>query len=169
MSIVLLGLDPGLRKCGWGVIAQNGNALRFIACGAVTPKDTLPMAERLAALYAGLVEVIKTHQPAEAGVEETFVNANPASALKLGQARGVVLLTPALAGLPVFEYAATLVKKSVVGTGHADKAQIRMMVERLLPKAQIASEDAADALAVAICHAHHRKSLALTAQGAKAK
>ncbi len=159
MSIVLLGLDPGLRKCGWGVIEQNGNALRFIACGAVTPKDSLPMAERLALLYHGLKEVLTAHTPAEAAVEETFVNANPASALKLGQARGVVLLTPALASLPVFEYAATLVKKSVVGTGHADKAQIRMMVERLLPKAKVTSEDAADALAVAICHAHHRNAV----------
>lgn len=151
----LIGLDPGLRLTGWGVIDVEGNRLRHVAHGVVKVAADRALAERLAALYDGVAAVLDTHRPAEAAVEETFVNVNPASTLKLGQARGVVMLAPARGGLPVFEYAANLVKKSVVGAGHADKRQIAMMVGRLLPGVE-ASADAADALAVAICHAHHR-------------
>jgi len=151
----LIGLDPGLRLTGWGVIDVDGNRLRHVAHGAIKVAVEGSLAERLAELFAAIGAVVAEHRPAEAAVEETFVNVNPASTLKLGQARGVVLLAPACAGLPVFEYAANLVKKSVVGAGHADKRQIAMMVGRLLPGVD-ASADAADALAVAICHAHHR-------------
>ena len=151
----LLGLDPGLRLTGWGVIDVDGNRLRHVAHGVVKVPPDRSLAERLNDLFEGVAAVIAAQQPTEAAVEETFVNANPASTLKLGQARGVVMLAPARAGLPVFEYAATLVKKSVVGTGHAEKSQIAMMVGRLLPGV-VATADAADALAVAICHAHHR-------------
>lgn len=152
----LLGLDPGLRFTGWGVIDVEGNRLRHVAHGVVkVPSGERTLAERLNDLFEGVAAVIQAHRPAEAAVEETFVNVNPASTLKLGQARGAVMLAPARSGLPVFEYAATLVKKSVVGTGHAEKSQIAMMVGRLLPGAE-ATADAADALAVAICHAHHR-------------
>ncbi len=151
----LLGLDPGLRLTGWGVIDVEGNRLRHVAHGVVKVATDRPLAVRLNDLFEGVASVILAQQPEEAAVEETFVNVNPASTLKLGQARGVVMLAPARSGLPVFEYAATLVKKSVVGTGHADKSQIAMMVGRLLPGVE-ATADAADALAVAICHAHHR-------------
>jgi crossover junction endodeoxyribonuclease RuvC len=150
----LLGLDPGLRLTGWGVIDVDGNSLRHVAHGVVKVPADRPLAERLNDLFEGIAAVIAA-QPVEAAVEETFVNVNPASTLKLGQARGVVMLAPARAGLPVFEYAANLVKKSVTGAGHADKRQIAMMVGRLLPGVE-ATADAADALAVAICHAHHR-------------
>jgi len=153
----LLGLDPGLRLTGWGVIDVDGNRLRHLAHGVVKVAADRSLAERLNDLFEGVAAVILAQQPVEAAVEETFVNVNPASTLKLGQARGVVMLAPARAGLPVFEYAANLVKKSVVGTGHADKSQVAMMVGRLLPGAD-ATADAADALAVAICHAHHRAS-----------
>jgi crossover junction endodeoxyribonuclease RuvC len=151
----LIGLDPGLRLTGWGVIDVDGNRLRHVAHGVIKVAADRSLAERLCELFDGIVAVIAAQQPAEAAVEETFVNVNPGSTLKLGQARGVVLLAPARAGLPVFEYAANLVKKSVVGAGHADKRQIAMMVGRLLPGVE-ATADAADALAVAICHAHHR-------------
>jgi crossover junction endodeoxyribonuclease RuvC len=151
----LLGLDPGLRLTGWGVIDVEGNRLRHVAHGVVKVGGERSLAERLNDLFEGVVAVIAEHGPAEAAVEETFVNVNPGSTLKLGQARGVVVLAPARAGLPVFEYAANLVKKSVTGAGHADKRQIAMMVGRLLPGVD-ATADAADALAVAICHAHHR-------------
>ena len=155
----LLGLDPGLRVTGWGVIDVDGNALHHVADGAVkTPKDG-GLATRLAALFVGLQGVIAEYAPDEAAVEITFVNRNPASALKLGQARGVVLLAPAHAGIPVAEYAANLVKKSLVGAGHAGKQQIGAMVRMLLPGAGPATADAADALAVAICHAHHRTTV----------
>lgn len=155
-EIKLLGLDPGLRITGWGVVAVDGNRLRHIADGfvAVAPDGTL--ANRLARLYRGLEAVIAAHRPDEVAVEETFVNRNPASTLKLGQARGVVLLVPALASLPVHEYAANLIKKSLVGTGHATKNQVTMMIRTLLPGAKLEKADAADALAVAVCHAHHR-------------
>jgi crossover junction endodeoxyribonuclease RuvC len=153
----LLGLDPGLRLTGWGVIDVDGNRLRHVAHGVVKVAADRPLAERLNELFEGVAAVIAAQQPAEAAVEETFVNVNPASTLKLGQARGVVMLAPAQAGLPVFEYAANLVKKSVTGAGHADKRQIAMMVGRLLPGVE-ATADAADALAVAICHAHHRET-----------
>jgi crossover junction endodeoxyribonuclease RuvC len=151
----LIGLDPGLRLTGWGVIDVEGNRLRHVAHGVIKVATAGTLAERLRDLFDGVAGIVTVHQPLEAAVEETFVNANPGSTLKLGQARGVVMLAPALAGLPVYEYAANLVKKSVTGAGHADKHQIAMMVGRLLPGVD-ASADAADALAVAICHAHHR-------------
>jgi crossover junction endodeoxyribonuclease RuvC len=151
----LIGLDPGLRLTGWGVIEVEGNRLRHVAHGVIKVAAERSLAERLCELFDGVAAVVASQQPAEAAVEETFVNVNPGSTLKLGQARGVVLLAPARAGLPVFEYAANLVKKSVVGAGHADKRQIAMMVGRQLPGVE-ATADAADALAVAICHAHHR-------------
>ena len=155
-EIKLLGLDPGLRITGWGVLAVDGNRLRHIADGVVAVAASGTLADRLARLYRGLEVVVATHMPDEVAVEETFVNRNPASTLKLGQARGVVLLVPALASLPVFEYSANLIKKSLVGTGHATKDQVAMMVRTLLPRAQLKKADAADALAVAVCHAHHR-------------
>jgi crossover junction endodeoxyribonuclease RuvC len=151
----VIGLDPGLRLTGWGVIDVEGNRLRHVAHGVVRVGADRSLAERLNDLFEGVAAVVAAQCPVEAAVEETFVNANPGSTLKLGQARGVVLLAPARAGLPVFEYAANLVKKSVTGTGHAEKRQVAMMVGRLLPGIDAAA-DAADALAVAICHAHHR-------------
>ena len=151
----LIGLDPGLRLTGWGVIDVEGNRLRHVAHGVIKVSVAGSLAERLNELFDAIAVVVAMQQPAEAAVEETFVNVNPGSTLKLGQARGVVMLAPARAGLPVYEYATNLVKKSVVGTGHADKRQIAMMVGRLLPGV-VATADAADALAVAICHAHHR-------------
>jgi len=150
----LLGLDPGLRHTGWGVIEVDGVHLRYLADGAVDSDGRLDLARRLVQLHDGLAAVLAAWRPDEAAVEETFVNKNPASTLKLGVARGVVLLAPAERGIPVFEYATNLVKKSVVGVGHADKAQVQMMVKRLLPGAA-SGADACDALAVAICHAHH--------------
>ncbi len=154
----LLGLDPGLRVTGWGVIEVIDNRLRHVADGAVESDAGDPLAVRLAALYDGVAAIIARYAPDAAAVEETFVNRNAASTLKLGQARGVVLLAPARAGLPVAEYATNLVKKSVVGSGHAAKMQIAMMVRTLLPGAKLETADAADALAVAICHAHHAAS-----------
>lgn len=154
----IIGIDPGLRRCGWGIIETLGNRLTFVASGTVTPPVDGSLAERLAMLFTGLGEVLDRFAPEEAAVEETFVNAGARSALILGQARGVALLTPAARGLPVAEYAANLVKKSVVGTGHADKGQIQLMVKTLLPAADFKGADAADALAIAICHAHHRVS-----------
>lgn len=151
----LLGLDPGLRHTGWGVIEARGNRLSHVADGVVHSRDGRPLAERLCDLFRGLNAVLALYAPAAAAVEETFVNKNPASTLKLGVARGVVLLAPAELGIPVHEYSANLIKKSVVGVGHADKTQVQMMVRRLLPGCTLASPDAADALAVAICHAHH--------------
>jgi crossover junction endodeoxyribonuclease RuvC len=154
--MILLGLDPGLRVTGWGVIDVVGNRLTWVADGVVVSDGDLSLAERLAQLHRGVSEVILRFQPGEAAVEETFVNRNPASALKLGQARGAVLAAAALSGIVVAEYAARLVKKSVVGTGLAAKEQVGMMVRRLLPGCLPATTDAADALAVAICHAHFR-------------
>lgn len=151
----LIGLDPGLQTTGWGVIAVDGNRLTHVANGGAATDAKAPTAERLAHLYDQIAAVIAQFQPDEAAIEETFVNANPSSTLKLGQARGVVLLAPARAGLVVHEYAANAIKKAVVGYGHADKAQVQMMVQRLLPGVTFAIADAADALAVAICHAHH--------------
>ena len=152
----IIGIDPGLRRCGWGVIESVGNRLSFVACGTVTPDAGNSLAMRLAELHAGLGSLIAQYRPDEAAVEETFVNQGARSALQLGQARGVALMTPASLGLPVGEYAANLVKKSVVGSGHADKGQIQLMVKTLLPSASFKGADAADALAIAICHAHHR-------------
>ena len=151
----LLGLDPGLRATGWGVVEADGNRLTYVADGVVKTDSHASLAHRLAELFAGLQQVIVTYAPEQAAVEETFVNRNPASALKLGQARGVVMLAPAEIGLVVAEYPANVVKKSVVGAGHAAKQQIDAMVRMLLPGCVAATPDAADALAVAICHAHH--------------
>lgn len=151
----LLGLDPGLRRTGWGVIECTGNRLRHVAHGAVTTDATLPLPARLAQLYDGVTAVVVEYAPDEAAVEETFVNKNPDSTLKLGQARGVVLLAPARSGILVAEYAANRIKKSVVGVGHADKKQVQDMVARLLPGTKITDADAADALAAAICHSHY--------------
>ena len=158
-SVRIIGIDPGLRRCGWGIVDALDNRLSFVAAGTITPPLEGSLAERLVALAAGLTEVIRLHRPEEAAVEETFVNAGPRSALILGQARGVVLVTPGQHGLYVAEYATNLVKKSVVGTGHADKKQVELMVRTLLPTSNFKGADAADALAVAICHAHHRVSL----------
>ncbi|MFQ5954365.1 MAG: crossover junction endodeoxyribonuclease RuvC [Kiloniellales bacterium] len=155
MTIRVLGLDPGLRRTGWGVIDVDGRRLDHVACGVVTVAVDRPMAARLAELYDALAEIIARHRPHEAAVEETFVSRNPGSTLKLGQARGVVLLAPARHGLPVAEYAANRVKRAVTGVGHAAKDQVQMMVRTLLPGAAVPGPDAADALAVAICHAHY--------------
>lgn len=152
----IIGIDPGLRRCGWGIIESQGNRLVFVAAGTVTPPVDGSLAERLAILFAGLNDVLDRFLPEEAAVEETFINAGARSALILGQARGVALLTPAARGLLVAEYAANLVKKSVVGTGHAEKGQVALMVKTLMPAADFKGADAADALAIAICHAHHR-------------
>jgi crossover junction endodeoxyribonuclease RuvC len=154
--IRIIGIDPGLRTTGWGIIEAQGSRLSFIACGCVRSDDKLAIAARLRQLHEGLTEIIATHAPHEAAVEETFVNRDPQSALKLGHARGIALAVPALAGLEVAEYAANLVKKTVVGAGHAEKAQVAMMVRILLPKSDATTADAADALAVAITHAQHR-------------
>ncbi|MCA1952360.1 MAG: crossover junction endodeoxyribonuclease RuvC [Hyphomicrobiales bacterium] len=152
----IIGIDPGLRHTGWGVIAVEGTRLSYIACGAVEPSPAADLADRLAAIHEGLRGVIQEHAPEEAAVEETFLNKDPRATLKLGAARGVAMLVPAQAGLRVAEYAPNQIKKAVVGAGHAEKAQIRMMVKVLLPKAEFRTDDMADALAIAICHAHHR-------------
>jgi len=154
----LIGLDPGLRVTGWGIVEVDGNRLRHVADGIVRSDARRSLAERLLQLYEGLSTVIGDFQPGEAAVEKTFVNRNPQSTLGLGHARGVVLLAPACQGLAVAEYSATEVKKAVVGTGHAAKGQIGLMVRHLLPGAAPETADAADALAVAICHAHHAAS-----------
>ena len=154
----ILGLDPGLRRTGWGVIACEGARISHVAHGMIAPKDSLPFADRLLVLFEGIAGVIAAHAPDEAAVEETFMNDNARSALKLGHARACALLAPARAGLPVAEYAATVVKKAVVGTGGADKAQVGFMIARLLPAAGRTTADAADALAVAIAHAHARSA-----------
>jgi crossover junction endodeoxyribonuclease RuvC len=156
--IRIIGIDPGLRVTGWGVVESDGNRLRHVADGIVMTdsEDSVPL--RLRALHEALTALIDLYQPREAAVEETYVNANATATLKLGYARGVALLVPALAGLSVAEYGAKTVKLSVVGTGGADKNQVGIMVRRLLPGATLKRADAADALAVAICHAHHRSS-----------
>jgi crossover junction endodeoxyribonuclease RuvC len=160
----LLGLDPGLRITGWGVLDAIDNRLIWVADGVVASDEKLPLSDRLAQLYRGVLAVIEQFQPGEAAIEETFVNRNPASTLKLGQARGAVLTAAGVSALKVAEYAPLLVKKSVVGTGQAAKQQVGMMVRQLLPACQTGSEDAADALAVAICHAHHRRHAGLLAK-----
>ena len=157
-TIRILGIDPGLRRTGWGVIDVEGNRLIYVACGSVASDDKAALAERLVAIHAGLTRVVDDFRPAEAAVENTFVNKDAAGALKLGQARGIALLVPACAGVAVAEYAPNLVKKTIVGAGHCEKAQIRLMIGVLLPKAEPKSHDAADALAIAITHAHHRQS-----------
>ncbi|MHB8884120.1 MAG: crossover junction endodeoxyribonuclease RuvC [Methylovirgula sp.] len=162
-AIRIIGIDPGLRITGWGIIELAGSRLIYVASGTVRSNDKAPLASRLRMLHEGLAEIVASYRPDEAAIEEVFVNRDPQSALKLGQARGIALVVPALASLPVVEYAANLVKKTVVGAGHAEKTQVAMMVKVLLPKwqtdtAQKLSADAADALAVAITHAHHRRT-----------
>ncbi|MGX1349744.1 crossover junction endodeoxyribonuclease RuvC [Bradyrhizobium elkanii] len=157
----IIGIDPGLRRTGWGVIETEGNRLVYVACGSVEPPDNLPLASRLLAIHEGLAAVLGDYKPAEAAVEQTFVNKDGVATLKLGQARGVAMLAPAMFGISVAEYAPNQVKKTVVGAGHAEKNQIQVMLKILLPKAEPPSADTADALAVAITHAHHRQSTAL--------
>ena len=163
----LLGIDPGLRFTGWGLVDVEGNRLRHIADGVIATDSEAGVPERLRVLHDALMALIAEHRPDEAAVEETYVNRNGAATLKLGYARGVALLAPALAGIPVAEYGAKSVKLSVVGTGGADKAQVQEMVRRLLPGATMRRADAADALAVAICHAHHRACRLRWAAGAR--
>jgi len=166
--MIVLGLDPGLGCTGWGVIAAEGNRLGHIANGQVRTDAKAPLPRRLLELSDLLGAVLAEHDPGAAAVEEVYVNENPQSTLKLGQARGVVLLVAAARGIEVGEYAPSLVKKAVVGTGGADKAQVRAMVQRLLPGARIAGPDAADALAVAITHAHHLASARLVPRSSRA-
>lgn len=154
----IIGIDPGLRRTGWGVIESDGVRLAYVASGYVESDKDEVLAYRLRQIYEGVAGVISSFTPREAGVEETFVNDNARATLKLGQARGMALLAPAMAGLKVGEYPPNLIKKSVVGSGHADKRQIQLMVKMLLPKAQFSNADEADALAIAICHANHRNS-----------
>ena len=157
----VLGLDPGLRHTGWGVIDVADNRLVHIADGVIHAATDQPLAARLVSLFRQITAVVERFRPDEAAVEESFVNRNPSSTLRLGVARGVVLLAPAECGLPVAEYSANFIKKAVVGAGHADKNQIAVMLKILLPKAEPKSADAADALAIAITHAHHRGGVAL--------
>ncbi len=151
----ILGIDPGLQRTGWGIIHQKNNQLSFIACGVIAPKASWCLADRLKFLHDGLCEVVTLHRPEAAAIEETFVNMNAVSTLKLGNARGALILSAAILGLPIHEYAATQVKKTVVGVGRAEKHQVEMMVKMLLPGCGQGGADAMDALAIAICHAHH--------------
>ncbi len=164
-GVTILGIDPGLRVTGWGVIRADGARLAFVAAGSVASDSSAKLADRLATLHAGLCSVLADVAPDEAAVEESFVNRDGAATLKLGHARGIALLVPAAAGLPVAEYAPNTVKKTVVGSGHAAKGQISHMVARLLPQAKAADHHAFDALAVAICHASHRRANAHLAKG----
>lgn len=154
--IRIIGIDPGLRRTGWGVIESDGVRLSYVASGHVKSTDKEELSFRLRELYEGLAGILASFKPQEAAVEETFVNDNPRSTLKLGQARGMAMLAPAMRGIRVAEYPPNLIKKTVVGAGHADKKQIQMMVTMLLPRAKFDSADEADALAIAICHANHR-------------
>ena len=162
-AIRIIGIDPGLRATGWGVIEIAGSSLAFINAGTIRSSTTDDLASRLCQLHDGLAEILHRLRPVEAAVENTFVNKDASATLKLGQARGAAMLAPARAGLPVAEYAPNAVKKAVVGSGHGDKRQIQLMVRTLLPRARFDSEHAADALAIAICHAHTRKSARLAA------
>ncbi|WP_180897746.1 crossover junction endodeoxyribonuclease RuvC [Martelella soudanensis] len=155
-TIRIIGIDPGLRRTGWGVIETLGNSLKFIDSGTVTSDGDMELASRLRQLHDGLSEVVHSFRPDEAAVEQTFVNKDAVATLKLGQARGIALLVPSLAGLKVAEYAPNAVKKAVIGVGHGDKQQIHMMLKVLMPRVQFKGSDAADALAIAICHAHNR-------------
>jgi crossover junction endodeoxyribonuclease RuvC len=159
-AIRIIGIDPGLRRTGWGIVESAGNALRFIAAGTIRSDDKATLAARLCQLHDGLADVLARTAPDEAAVEQTFVNKDATATLKLGQARGIAMLVPARAGLLVAEYAPNAVKKAVIGVGHGEKKQIHMMVKVLLPKATFDGDDSADALAIAICHAHHRQSVA---------
>jgi crossover junction endodeoxyribonuclease RuvC len=154
--IRIIGIDPGLRRTGWGVIDSDGVRLAYVASGHVASTNGEALCHRLRELYEGIAGVLASFNPLEAAVEETFVNDNPRSTLKLGQARGMALLAPAMRGIRVAEYPPNLIKKTVVGAGHAEKKQIQVMVGFLLPKARFDSADEADALAIAICHANHR-------------
>jgi crossover junction endodeoxyribonuclease RuvC len=155
-AIRIIGIDPGLRRTGWGVIDSEGTRLSYVASGLITSASDDPLAYRLRALYAGLIEVITTFRPQEAAVEETFVNKDARATLKLGQARGMALLAPAQRGLRVAEYPPNVIKKTITGTGHGEKRQIVAMIGVLLPRAKCDSADEADALAIAVCHAQHR-------------
>jgi crossover junction endodeoxyribonuclease RuvC len=159
-AIRIIGIDPGLRRTGWGIVESLGNSLHFVASGTVRSDDKAALATRLCQLHDGLRDILHAAMPHEAAVEQTFVNKDAAATLKLGQARGIAMLVPARAGLVVAEYAPNAVKKAVIGVGHGDKKQIHMMVKVLMPKATFDTDDAADALAIAICHAHHRQSVA---------
>ncbi|KAB2919618.1 MAG: crossover junction endodeoxyribonuclease RuvC [Hyphomicrobiaceae bacterium] len=163
ISIRIIGIDPGLRRTGWGVIESDGVRLSYVASGLITSDGEDDLAYRLRELYEGLSGVIASFKPQEAAVEETFVNKDARATLKLGQARGMALLAPARKGLRVSEYPPNVVKKTVVGAGHAEKKQIQVMVGFLLPKAKFESADEADALAIAICHASHRTSAQMLA------
>ncbi len=156
MSQLILGIDPGLQKTGYGVIEKNGNSLKAITCGVIKPDTSLDLSLRLAHLHEELLIVLKQYSLTSVAIEETFVNKNPASALKLGMARGVLMMTPSLLKIPVFEYSANKVKKAVVGVGHAEKEQVMMMIRHFFPLfSEKLTPDSADALAIAICHAHH--------------
>lgn len=157
-EIRILGLDPGLRRTGWGVISVSGSRLVHVAHGVIAPSEKLALSDRLLCLFEGVTRVVEEHAPHEAAIEETFMTANGSSTLKLGHARAAAMIAPARAGLIVAEYAAKVVKKAVVGTGGADKDQVAFMIARLLPTAGSPTADAADALAVAIAHAHARRA-----------
>lgn len=159
----IIGIDPGLRNTGWGIIEQEGQRLIYVADGVIHSDSAAPLAERLLQIHRQLVEILLAHRPEEAAVEETFVNTDARATLKLGQARGIALLAPAGLGIPVAEYAPNSIKKTVVGAGHAEKDQVKHMVKMLLPKAKLNGADAVDALAIAICHAHHRGHAGLAA------
>jgi crossover junction endodeoxyribonuclease RuvC len=159
-AIRIIGIDPGLRRTGWGIVDSLGSRLSFVAAGTIRPDESIPLAERLCAIHDGLAGVLVEFAPLEAAVEATFVNRDAAATLKLGQARGVAMLVPARAGIAVAEYAPNAVKKAIVGSGHAEKRQIALMVAMLLPSARFKGADSADALAIAICHAHHRGAAA---------
>ena len=165
--IRIIGIDPGLRNTGWGVIEQEGPRLIYIADGSVHSEADRPLAERLLQIHQQLLEVLRSFSPDEAAIEETFVNRDGRATLKLGQARGAAMLAPASLAIPVCEYAPNVIKKSVVGAGHADKDQVKHMVKMLLPKAQLNSADSIDALAIAICHAHHRRPHSLAKELAR--
>jgi crossover junction endodeoxyribonuclease RuvC len=154
-TVLILGIDPGLIRCGWGVIASEGSRLTHVAHGVIKPSPAQQLASRLHDVFEELCKVMAAHQPDEAAVEETFVNSNARAALALGQARGVALAAAARSGIEVAEYAPATIKKAIVGSGAADKTQIAFMVRRLLPTAGEVSADAADALGVALCHAAH--------------
>jgi crossover junction endodeoxyribonuclease RuvC len=155
-KVRIIGLDPGLRNTGWGVIESEGTRLIYVADGSVHSESDAPLAERLLQIHEQVLRVLKDFTPDEAAIEETFVNVDARATLKLGQARGVVMLAPAMCRIPVAEYAPNQIKKSVVGAGHAEKSQVKHMVKVLLPRAEMKTADSVDALAIAICHAHHR-------------
>lgn len=167
-AIRIIGIDPGLRRTGWGVIDVEGSSLRFVGSGTVRSDDKAALSDRLCQIHTGLSAVLREQAPHEAAVEETFVNKDAGATLKLGQARGVAMLVPAMAGLTVAEYAPNAVKKAVIGVGHGEKKQIHMMVKVLMPRSTFDTDDAADALAIAICHAHHRQSAVAIARMASA-